>query len=162
MMKLIHFIICSLLSLQAVAQKVDADNTVLPDRPVISCPAAQAKAKNGSKPNLELFKKLIQCREGEYPAPKHYDGAINVDISNMEFGKTRPWTLTTDDANGTRGTIVYPLKVTYTIKQFYRKRTAVESNAIRVFNFYVNVFGEWEIGSEQLIKKAELSDIPIQ
>jgi hypothetical protein len=161
-MKLITLITCSFFTTQIFAQKVDADNTVLPDRPVISCPVTQTKVANGSKPNIELFKKIVQCWEGEYPAPKHYDGAINVDIINMEFGKTRPWTLTTDDANGGKGTIVYPVKVTYTIKQFYRKRTSLESNTIRQFNFYVNVFGVWEIGSQQLIKKGELSDITIK
>lgn len=58
------------------------------------------------------------------------------------------------------GTQVYPVKVTYTEKTFYRSRTAVSANWVRVMNFYVNAFGEWQSGSEESIKPGEQKDLP--
>jgi hypothetical protein len=36
----------------------------------------------------------------------------------------------------------------------------VEENWIRIFNFYVNAFGEWQIGSEENVKSPTVKRIP--
>jgi hypothetical protein len=36
----------------------------------------------------------------------------------------------------------------------------VEENSIRILNFYVSAFGEWQIGSEELIKSPKVQRIP--
>jgi hypothetical protein len=51
------------------------------------------------------------------------------------------------------------VKATSTEKTFYRRRTAGSADWIRVLNFYVNAFGEWQIGSEDPIKAGVQSDI---
>ena len=54
-------------------QVEDADGTFPANREVITCPVQQPKVKNGATPNIELFKKLIQCSYGEKPARKGMD-----------------------------------------------------------------------------------------
>lgn len=138
---------------------VDANNTLSADRPILVCPVAQAEAKNGSRPNAEVLKKIIQCKKGEKPAPKGYDGAVTIEVTALQIGAPRPWKYNQDTGNGQVGTQVFPVKVTYTEKTFYRKRTMVSENWIRIMNFYVNAFGEWQSGSEESIKGPELSEI---
>lgn len=131
---------------------VDANNTLSADRAILDCPFNQAKVKNGSVPNAELCKKLIRCKKGESAAVKGYDGAITIDVTALQIGSPRKWSYAADYGNGTAGTLVYPVKATYTEKVFYRDRTQVTENWIRILNFYVNAFGEWAIGSEESIK----------
>jgi hypothetical protein len=57
-----------------------------------------------------------------------------------------------DSGNGRVGTLVFPVKATYTVKTHSRTATEVEEGWVRIFNFYVNAFGEWAIGSEETIK----------
>lgn len=78
----------------------------------------------------------------------------------LTIGAARPWNALTDSGGGKRGTTVFPVKVAYTVRTFYRSRTAVEENWIRVINFFVNPFGEWESGSEEPVKSPQLKDIP--
>ena len=62
---------------------------------------------------------------------------------------------------GTPGkTVVYPVKVTYTEKTFYRTKTSVGENWIYVFNFFVNDLGEWQYGSGEKVKMPDNKDIP--
>ena len=140
----------------ATSQTVDKDNTLSADRPILTCPVDQPTVKNGAKPDIELFKKLIQCSWGEAPATKGYDGAITVDVTSLQVGTPRKWDILRDLGNGT----VYPVKAKFGYKTFYRTRTSVSANWIRVFNFYVNAFGEWAVGSQESIKAGDLSDIP--
>lgn len=139
---------------------VDENNTLSADRPVIDCPVQQPKVKNGTSPNAELLKKIIRCDKGELPAQKGLDGAVTVDVTALQIGASRRWSPLADSGNGKTGTIVYPVKITYTVKIFYRSRTAVEEDWIRVINFYVNPFGEWQSGSEEPVKSPKIKDIP--
>jgi hypothetical protein len=139
----------------------DEDGTVSADRPILDCPVEQKPVKNGAAPNPEVIKKVLRCQLGEKPAAKGFDGALTIDISALSVGAARPWDRLRDMGGGTPGkTIVYPVKVTYTEKTFYRTRTAVGENWIYVFNFFVNGFGEWQYGSGEKIKMPDNRDIP--
>lgn len=131
---------------------VDANNTLSADRAILVCPFEQVQVKNGTAPNAELCKRLIRCKKGESAASTGYDGAITIDVTSLQIGTPRKWSYTADYGNGTAGTFVYPVKATYTEKVFYRDRTQVTENWVRILNFYVNAFGEWAIGSEESIK----------
>ena len=54
------------------------------------------------------------------------------------------------------------VKATFTYKTFYRTRTEVSENWIRILNFYVDAFGEWTIGSEEGIKSGTTKNIPVE
>ena len=138
---------------------VDAENTLSADRPILECPTKQTPVKNGARPNAELFKKIIRCRKGEKPAAKGYDGAVTVDVTVLQPGATRPW-IYGRDIGGKPGTIIHPVKTTFHYKTFYRSSTEVSQNWIRIINFYVNAFGEWETGSEESVKMGETVNIP--
>lgn len=141
------------------AQSVDKDNTLSADRPIQSCPVVQPTVKNGAKPNAELIKKIIRCNKGEIAASKGYDGAVTVDVTSIQIGVPRKWSYARDSGSGSKETWVYPVKAIYTVKTFYRKRTAVEENWIRILNFYVNAFGEWAVGSEEGVKAPVLKEL---
>ena len=81
-------------------------------------------------------------------------------MSQLKVGQPRPWKYALDSGSGTVETIVYPVKVTYTVKTFYRSRIALENNWIRIMNFYVDSFGEWRSGSEEAVKSPETSEVP--
>ena len=139
---------------------VDDENTLSADRPIMECPVPQTKVKNGSGPNIELFKKIIRCRKGEKPAArKGADGAVTVEVTSLVPGATRPWEYGRD-MGGKPGTIIHPVKATFHYKTFYRSSTQVSQNWISIINFYVNAFGEWETGSEESIKMGDTINIP--
>lgn len=137
----------------------DENNTLSADRPILDCPVVQTPVKNGASPNAELFKKIIRCRKGEQAASKGMDGAVTVEVTALQLGTPRQW-IYSRDIGGKPGTTIYPVKATYTVKTFYRYRTDVSQNWIRILNFYVNEFGEWTIGSEEPIKIGETVDVP--
>jgi hypothetical protein len=138
---------------------IDTDNTVSADRPILACPTEQSPVKNGATPNAERFKKIIRCNKGEKPASKGLDGAVAVDVTVLKIGTPRPWVYG-QDLGGKPGTKIYPVKATFHYKTFYRSGTQVSQNWIKIINFYVNAFGEWEIGSEETIKMGETVNIP--
>jgi hypothetical protein len=137
----------------------DADNTLSADRPIMDCPVEQPKVKNGARPNAEILKKITRCDKGEKSASKGYDGAVTVDVTAIQIAAPRQW-IYAHDIGGKPGTVIYPVRVTYTVKTFYRSRTAVEENWVRTINFYVNDFGEWQSGSEEPVKGPQSKDIP--
>lgn len=123
----------------------------------VDCPIKQNQAKNGSRPNPEVLTKLIRCKKGEKAVKAGDDGAVKVDVSAVQIGASRPWSYRQDTGNGQAGTVVYPVKATYTVRTLYRAATEVETGWVRVLNVYVNAFGEWQIGSEEPVSpgKAE-------
>lgn len=140
---------------------VDANNTLSADRPILPCPTPQKPAKNGAAPEVELVKKVLRCRLGEKAAPKGYDGAVTIEIGAVQIGKPRQWDRLLDTDGGVPGkTTVYPVKVTYTEKTHYRGRTEVNENWIRIFNFFVNGFDEWQYGSTQPVKSPDRTSVP--
>lgn len=129
------------------------------DGDFLECPVKQKQVRNGSRPDAELFKKIIRCAKGEKAVEKGDEGAIKVDISALQIGASRPWSYSQDLGNAKPGTIVYPVKATYTVKTFYRTATEIEEGWIRILNFYVNAFGEWQIGSQENVKSPKASRI---
>lgn len=136
------------------------ENEKMPDVDYVECPIEQKKVANGAKPNAELAKKIIRCKKGEKAVEEGDEGAVTVEISAIQIGTARPWSYSQDLGNAKPGTVVYPVKATYTTKTHYRKATEVEEGWVRIFNFYVNAFGEWQIGSEENVKSPKFQRIP--
>jgi hypothetical protein len=118
------------------------------------------QVKNGARPDAELFKKIIRCKKGEMAVDAGEEGAVKVEISAVQIGASRPWSYSQDSGNSKPGTVVYPVKATYTVKTFYRNATEVSEGWVRILNFYVNAFGQWQIGSEETIKGGKTKRIP--
>lgn len=137
--------------------KVDKDNTLSADRPILDCPIQQKNAVNGDRPDPELCKKIIRCKKGEKVASKGYDGAMTVDVTALQIGISHK-----EPGYDKNGINVYPVKATFTYKTFYRTRTEVSENWIRILNFYVDAFGEWAIGSEENVKSGITKHIPVE
>lgn len=140
--------------------EVAADGTVGADRPILDCPIAQPPARNGASPELELLKKVFRCQYGEKPAAPGYDGAATVDVLSMQIGRSRKWRFNGATGGGDLGggdadTVVWPIGIEFTNKEHYRTSTTVWEGSIRVFNFFVNSFGEWQYGSAESVKRAE-------
>ena len=127
---------------------------------ILKCPITQKAARNGDKPDSELLKKIIRCRKGEKPAEPGFDGAVTVDVTALAVGTPRDWDYRRDLGSGDRGTRVYPVKVTYTERTHYKTRTVVGEDWMRVMNFYVDAFGEWQSGSEEHVKSPTSKSIP--
>jgi len=109
------------------------------DRPIQPCPVTQATVKNGARPEPELLKKLVRCSKGEKAAEKGYDGAVTVDVAALQIGEARKWSPLRDTGNGKLDTMVYPTKAIYSVRI---------------------AFGEWQSGSEEPVKSAEVKSIP--
>ena len=138
----------------------DEDGTLSADRPILACPVAQTPSRNGSAPNAEVIKKAFRCQAGEKPASKGLDGAVTIDVSALQVGSPRLWDRLRDMGGGVPGkTTVYPLKITYTEKTFYRAKTMV-IDRVYILNYFVNGLGEWRYGSGEEIKSSGYRDIP--
>jgi hypothetical protein len=138
----------------------EAKDDTSADVDFLECPIEQKQVSKGAGPNVELFKKIIRCKKGEKAVEKGDEGAVKVDITAIQIGTSRPWSYSQDIGNVKPGTVVYPVKATYTVKTLYRTATEVEENWIRILNFYVNAFGEWQIGSEEPVKSPKIKRIP--
>lgn len=147
----------------APAQRPPANNTNVDGAPAdgdfVSCPIKQKQVKNGARPDAELFKKIIRCAKREKGVDPGDEGAVKVDITDLQIGASRPWSYRQDQGNGKLGTLVYPVKATYNVSTFYRTATEVEQGWVRILNFYVNAFGEWAIGSEENVKSPKVQRI---
>jgi hypothetical protein len=137
-----------------------ASSEALAQDGILTCPITQSAVKNGARPDPEVLKKVIRCKKGEKPAQPGYDGAVGIEVTALQIGSSRKWSPSRDSGNGDLDTIVYPVKVTYTERTFYKTRTQVSENWIRILNVYVNAFGEWQVGSEEPIKSPENKSIP--
>ncbi len=150
---------------QAIADKnvlklrVDENNTVLADREILDCPVEQKPVKKGTRPNSLLLGKLIRCL-WEKPARSGMDGAVTMDLTPLQIGAPRAWN-PRRDLGGSAGTIVYPVKTTYTQKTFYRERIEVREYT-GVFNCSINPFGEWACGMAENKQKGETKSIPVR
>ena len=140
--------------------EVATDGTVGADRPILDCPIKQPQERNGASPDLELLKKVFRCQYGEKPAAPGYDGAATVDVLSMQIGRSRKWRFNGATGGGDLGggdadTVVWPIRIEFTNKEHYRTSTTVWEGSIRIFNFFVNSFGEWQYGSAESVKRAE-------
>ncbi len=142
---------------------VDANDTVLPDRPALGCDTVQQPtAKNGSPLPVELAKRLIRCALGEHPAQTGGQGATTVDITQFSVGAPRKWDLNRDTgAGGTVDTLVYPVRVKYTKKSFYRDQNTVVADREQLFACHVEL-GVWVCGPDQVLKEGTKTQIPVK
>ncbi len=139
--------------------KTKEENEMPTEYDFVECPVEQKKVRNGARPDAELLKKIIRCAKGEKAVEEGDEGAVTVEISALQIGAARPWSYSQDSGSGKAGTTVYPVKVTYTVKTFYRTATEVAEGWVRILNFYVNSFGEWQIGSEENVKSPKVRRI---
>ncbi|MES2972456.1 MAG: hypothetical protein V4757_02565 [Pseudomonadota bacterium] len=126
----------------------------------LSCPFTQKAVKNGARPDVELFRKVLRCKKGEKAVAANDEGAVRVEVVALQVGTPRPWSYRQDLGNGKQDTVVYPVKVSYTIKTYYRAATEVSEGWVRVANYYVDAFGEWQIGSEEPVSPGRFQRIP--
>lgn len=126
----------------------------------LTCPIPQTAVSADAKPDAELFKQLLRCKKGEKSVAAGDEGAVTVEVSALQVGTARPWSYRQDSGSGQEGTLVYPVKATYTVRTHYRAATEEETGWIRILNYYVDSFGEWQIGSEEPVKSATTQRIP--
>jgi len=143
--------------------RVDENNTVLADHELLDCDNLKQKpVKNGARPDPKVIDKVIRCLWERPAVRKGVDGAVTVDITSLQIGAPRKWILNGDiGTDGSLGTIVYPIKTTYTQKTFYRNHTSVDEN-VGTYNCYVSKFGEWRCGAAGIKRKGETKSIPVQ
>ncbi|HEY2847107.1 MAG TPA: hypothetical protein VGI80_04765 [Pyrinomonadaceae bacterium] len=142
--------------------RVDANGTVLADRDLLDCAnMTQPRARNGGPPPTELAKKLIRCLY-EKPSVPGSDGATTMDIVTFAPGAPHRWNVNSDSgAGGTAQTMVYPFRVKWNQKTFYRSYNQVQTGGERIFDCYVNV-DVWFCGSAQFIKDGEKQQIMVK
>jgi ribosomal protein L21E len=148
--------------IQSDKLRVDENNTVFADRELLDCKNLKAgPARNGQPPPVELAKKLIRCLYEKSSDPGQ-DGATTMDIVDFAPGTPHRWNKNEDTgAGGTINTLVYPFRVKWNQKTFYRTYNQIETGNERVFTCYVDV-DKWYCGSAQFIKDGEKKQIPVQ
>jgi hypothetical protein len=141
---------------------VDDNGTVLADRKLLDCKnLKQPAAHNGPPPPADLAKDLIRCLY-EKPSDPGADGATAMDITEFKPGAPHRWNKNEDSgAGGTASTMVYPFRVKWNQKTFYRRWNDVKSDNERVFTCYVDV-DKWFCGSAQFIKDGDKKQIPVK
>lgn len=141
--------------------RVDDNDTVLADRELLDCKNLKAgPARNGSPPPPELAKKLIRCLF-ETPSSPGQDGATTVDILEFAPGAPHRWNRLEDlGAGATINTMVYPFRVKFNQKTFYRQHNEAHLNVERIFTCYVAV-DQWYCGQAQSLKDGEKRMIPV-
>src|SRR5665213_1748574 len=105
--------------------RVDANGT-FPGRNGQALPAAAART-------------LIRCLYEKPPVPGA-DGAVTMDITEFVPGAPHRWNKNVDSgAGGTISTLVWPVRVSWNQKTFYRSYDQIQTGSARVFTCYVNV-----------------------
>ncbi len=141
--------------------QVDDHGTVLADRELLDCAHInQPHARNGSPLPVALAKKLIRCL-CERPSDIGSDGARTMDIVEFEPKASRRWIYNEDRGSGaTAQTIVYPIRVKWNQKVFYRSYNETQTGNERIFTCFVD--GDiWYCGSAQFIKDGEKRQIKV-
>jgi hypothetical protein len=148
--------------LQSDKLRVDENNTVSADRELLDCKNLKAgPARNGQPPPPELARKLIRCLY-ERPSDPGQDGARTMDITEFAPGAPHRWNKNEDTgAGGTTNTLVYPFRVKWDQKTFYRTYNQIETGNERVFTCYVDV-DKWYCGSAQFIKDGEKKQVQVE
>lgn len=142
--------------------RVDDNGTVLADRDVLDCKnLKQPSARNGQPLPTELAKNLIRCLY-EKPSAPGSDGATTMDVIEFKPGAPHRWVKNVDSgAGGTPDTLVYPVRVKWSQKTFYRTYNQLQTDNERVFTCYVDV-DKWYCGSAQFIKDGDKKQIQVK
>lgn len=127
---------------------------------LLECPIQQKPVKNGARPDAALFRNILRCKHGEKPVAPGDEGAMQVEVTGLQIGTPRRWSYQQDLGSGQIGTIVYPVRTSFSTRRFWRTATEVSEGWIRVSNYYVDAFGEWQIGSETPVRNGTFRRIP--
>ena len=125
--------------------RVDNDDTVLADRAPINCDFNHG-GRNGSPPPADLAKKLIRCLY-ERPSPKGQDGVTTMDITAFTIGTPHRWSINQDMGQGKLDTLVYPARVKWNMKTFYRTRNVEVRDKEMMFTCFVDTANLWQCGT---------------
>ncbi len=140
--------------------RVDANGTVLADRPLLDCAHATFPGRNGQALPAAAARTLIRCLYEKPPVPGA-DGAVTMDITEFVPGAPHRWNKNVDSgAGGTISTLVWPVRVSWNQKTFYRSYDQIQTGSARVFTCYVNV-DQWFCGSAQFIRDGAKKQVPV-
>ena len=126
--------------------RVDDNDTVLADRALTDCENFKHNGRNGSPPPADLAKKLIRCLY-ERPSPVGQDGATTMDIAAFTVGAPHRWNINEDMGQGKLDTLVYPVRVKWNMKTFYRTRNVLTTDKEAMFTCFVDTTNLWQCGS---------------
>jgi hypothetical protein len=126
--------------------RVDEHGTVLADRALLDCAHLKHDGKNGSPLPPELAKQLIRCL-WEKPSPVGQDGATTMDITEFKIFAPRRWILYEDRGQGAANTLVYPVRVKWNMKTFYRTRNVLTTDREATFTCFADITNLWQCGT---------------
>ena len=125
--------------------RTDENGTVLANRGLIDCENFAHSGKNGGAPPTELLKKLIRCLL-EKPSQPGMDGAMTMDITGFAVGAPRRWEIYRDIGQGNANTLVYPIRVVWNQKTFYRTRNEQRTGVEGMYSCFVDKLNLWQCG----------------
>jgi len=125
--------------------RTDKDGTVLANRELIDCENFPHGGKNGATPPTELLKKLIRCLF-EKPSQPGMDGAMTMDTTVFTVGAPRRWEIYRDIGQGEANTLVYPIRVAWNQRTFFRTRNEQRTGAEGMYSCFVDKLNLWQCG----------------
>lgn len=125
-------------------------------RPAIAEPA-QGKATPG-KPPLELTKKLIQYL---WEQQSDSSATVNCDIHSLEIGAPRKWVINRDIGPADPSTPVYPVKARSSRRTYYSGHVVISEDEI-LYKVYIDAFGKWHVGADDIKSLKPLQSISYQ
>ena len=132
--------------------RVDANNTVLADRPLLSA-SFDRHGQNGTPPSAAFARQLVRSL-WEHPSDPGSDGATTIDVTSLSIGQPRRWVLYEDMGQGSFGTLVYPMAVRWNQKTFYRTANVQKMGEESTFTCFVDKNGLWNCGTSAGPKRA--------
>ena len=125
--------------------QVDENGTVLADRELLDCENMAHGGRNGAAPPTELLKKLIRCLY-EMPSQPGMDGATTMDVTGFSVGAARRWEIYRDIGQGNANTLVYPIRVAWNQKTFYRTNNEQKTGVEGMYTCFVDKTNLWQCG----------------
>ena len=114
---------------------------------ILDCPIT--KGIYGENLSVPTAKKMVRCLIEYYEGD---DYASRVDIKQFKVGKPRLWNPYNDIGQGTRDTLVYPIKVT-AVQLEWTKGWVTERRWLRIYDCYYSTLDEWRCGLSERIKE---------
>ena len=89
------------------------------------------------------------------------EGAKTVDISEFQVATPRAYRLHRDQVIGEEDTLVYPVRVKYTTKEFHTDLNKVVSDREQIYVCSVSV-DHWTCGPDQVLKQGDKKQIQVK
>lgn len=141
--------------------RTDENGTVLADRELLDCGHLNQGGRNGSPPPVELAKKMIRCIY-EKPSQPGQDGARTMDITGFTIGAPHRWRVYEDIGQGNANTLVYPIRVKWNQKTFFRTRNVLQTDNEDTFNCFVDNTNLWQCGHAGPRKEGNVQEILVK